>query len=191
MQIIPPKIKERIMFIKNSLKFFALIAILSFTTTAFELHKSNPAPTLKWLTWNEAVELNKTAPKKILVDVYTEWCGWCKRMDKDTYQDEAIVNYLNANYYCVKLDAEMHEDVKFNDHIFKFMSEGRNGVHELAASLMDNNMSYPTIVYLTQNFERVLISPGYKKPDALLPELKFTAEEIYKKKSWPDYAAGK
>lgn len=179
------------MSLKNFLNFFSFIAFIAVSTTAFVIHKSKPAPTLKWLTWNEAVELNKIAPKKILVDVYTEWCGWCKRMDKDTYQNEAVVNYLNANYYCVKLDAEMHEDIKFNDHVFKFISDGRSGAHELASSLMDNNMSYPTIVYLTQNFERVLISPGYKKPETLLPELKFTAEEIYKKKSWQDYTAGK
>ncbi len=179
------------MHTKSFLKFTTVFAFLLLFSTAFVVHKPKPKPTFKWLKWEEAIELNKTAPKKILVDVYTDWCGWCKRMDKDTYENEAVVNYLNANYYCVKLDAEMHENVNFNNHVFKFVKEGRNGYHELAASLLDNNMSYPTIVYLTQNFERVLISPGYKKPDALLPELKFTAEEIYKKKSWQDYTAGK
>ena len=39
---------------------------------------------IKWISIEEAEKLNKENPKKIMIDVYTDWCGWCKKMDKDT-----------------------------------------------------------------------------------------------------------
>ncbi len=62
---------------------------------------------VQWITWEEAMELSKTEPRKIVVDVYTDWCGWCKKMDKATFQDEEIVEYINENYYAIKFNAEM------------------------------------------------------------------------------------
>lgn len=170
----------------------ALILLLGgLTITAFTFNKATtpkPVETVTWHTWQEAVELNKKQPKKLLVDVYTSWCGWCKVMDKETFTDPKVAEYLNKNYYCVKLDAEMKETIEFNGHKFEHVANaGRGGVHTLAYSLLDGQMSYPTIVYLTEKFERVVISPGYKKPNQLLPELKFTAEEAFKTKTFEAY----
>jgi thioredoxin-related protein len=149
---------------------------------------TKPQETVKWLTWQEAVEANKKEPKKFLVDVYTSWCGWCKVMDRETFPNDTIATYLAKNFHCVKLDAEMKESIEFNGHKFEYIAgQGRGGIHTLAYSLLDGEMSYPTIVYLTEKFERVAISPGYKKPQQLLPELKFAAENIYLKKSFKDF----
>jgi thioredoxin-related protein len=171
--------------------FPALILLLcGLTFAAFTTKKENAKPTesVKWYTWQEAVELNKKEPKKLLVDVYTSWCGWCKVMDKETFTDPKVAEYLTKNYYCVKLDAEMKEAIEFNGHKFEHIAgQGRGGVHTLAYSLLDGQMSYPTIVYLTEKFERVVISPGYKKPNQLMPELKFTAEEAFKTKTFEEY----
>lgn len=175
--------------IQTSLFVFAVLALSAFT---FSHKNESSAEKVKWLTWQEAVELNKKAPKKIMVDVYTDWCGWCKVMDRETFTDDKVSEYLTKNFYCVKLDAEMKESINFNGHKFDYIpNQGRNGVHTLAYSLLDGNMGYPSIVYLTETFERVSISPGYKKPDQLMNELKFTAEEIYKKQSWNDYVNSK
>ena len=165
------------------------------TISAFTFKSSAPKPVAKiqWLTWQEAVEANKKEPKKFLVDVYTSWCGWCKVMDKETFTDETVAAYLNKNFHCVKLDAEMKDPIDFNGHKFEYIAgQGRGGVHTLAYSLLDGQMSYPTIVYLTDKFERIVISPGYKKPAQILPELKFTAEDVFLKKTFQEYMnAGK
>ena len=145
---------------------------------------------IKWLSWQEAVDLNKESPKKIFVDVYTEWCGWCKRMDKTTFQDPDVVKYMNENFYAVKLDAEMRELITFNNQEFKYVESGGRGVHTLAYSLLEGKMSYPSFVTLNEEFNRIAISPGYKKPDQLLKELKFAADELYKSQSWNDYTGG-
>ncbi len=174
------------------------IFLVALTTLAVSFTLKNNAPKQRpnadkvtWYSWQEAIELNKKAPRKLLVDVYTDWCGWCKVMDKQTFPNDTIADYLNKNFYCIKLNAEMRDSIQFAGNAFIWMSPeqggGRNGIHTLAYSLLDGQMSYPTIVYLSEKLERIVISPGYKKPEQLLPELKYTAEEIYKTKSWNDY----
>ena len=77
---------------------------------------SSYAQKVKWYSFEEAVELNKTKPKKILVDVYTDWCGWCKKMDQNTFSHPVIAEYINKNFYAVKFDAESKEAIKFKEY---------------------------------------------------------------------------
>ncbi len=168
-----------------------MVGLVSMACISSEKSSKPAAPQveeLKWYTWAEAVELQKTKPKKMLIDVYTSWCGWCKKMDKSTFIDPQVTAYLAANFYPVKLDAEQKADILFNNETFKYVdSEGGRGVHTLAYALLDGKMGYPTIVYLNEKFERILISPGYKDVPMLLKELKFTAEEVYNKTPWEEY----
>ena len=155
--------------------------------------QANPTA-LKWYTWEEAVALQKIAPKKVMVDMYTDWCGWCKRMDASTFSDPAITAYIQDNFYPVKFDAEQKGDVAFNGNTFKFIAPpqgGARGVHELAYSLLDGKLGYPSIVYLTPTYERILISPGYKDVAAMMTELNYVKEDIFRSKSFEDYKQGK
>ncbi|MFN0015614.1 MAG: thioredoxin family protein [Saprospiraceae bacterium] len=168
-----------------------LLAGLAFCMmTAFQLlPKTTVRPAnLKWYTWEEASALNKTKPKKIFVDVYTDWCGWCKRMDKSTFSDEKVVAYMAANFYPVKLNAEQREDIVFNGETFKFVETGNGkGVNTLAYALLDGKMGYPSMVYLNEKYERIMISPGYKESVDMLKELRFAAEDKYKTTDWEVY----
>lgn len=174
-------------------KFFfaaAALTLLAAGLVAFTTEKNTPAPapSLKWYTWEEAAELNKTAPKKIYVDVYTDWCGWCKKMDKTTFADSTVAAYLAANFYPVKLNAEQKADIQFNGHTFKFIDNGNGrGVHELAYSLLDGKLGYPSFVFLNEKYERIMISPGFKDAGGVLKELKFAKEEQYKTTTWEKY----
>ena len=142
---------------------------------------------VKWISWEEAVELNAAAPKKIFIDVYTDWCGWCKRMDKTTFKDPEVMKSLNGSFYAVKLNAEQKEDIIFQGNTFKFVKSGRRGSHQLAQALLNGKMGYPSFVILDEEFKRIMISPGFKTPDKLLTELKFAKEEKYKEMSWEQY----
>ena len=171
---------------KYLLSLLAVVVISSaFTFT------SNPEPQgeikVKWMSWEEAVQANKKNPKKIFIDVYTDWCGWCKKMDKTTLSNPKIVKELNANFYSVKFDAEQKESINFDGNEFKFVNQGRKGVHELAYSLLDGRMGYPAFVFLDETFSRIMISPGFKEPEALAKELEFTKTEAYKTTSWENY----
>lgn len=120
---------------------------------------------INWMTWEQAVEANAKEPRLIFVDTYTNWCGWCKRMDQTTFSNKFIADYVNARYYAVKLNAEMRDTIVFSGHQFvNNTPQGQRGAHELAASLLDNRLSYPSFVVLNANFERLQIIPGYQDP---------------------------
>jgi thioredoxin-related protein len=174
-------------------KWFPLAFVVAFVAAAglsFRLAETEP---LKWYTWEEATALNQTKPKKILVDVYTNWCGWCKKMDKGAFSDPKVMEYVAQNFYPVKLNAEQREEIKFNGETFGFVANdnGRGGVHTLAYALLDGRMGYPSLVYLNEKYERIMISPGYKESADLLKELQFAAEEHYNKTTWEKYRDGR
>jgi len=166
-------------------KLLIFIALIS--SAAFLSSTTDDGEKITWLTWDEAIELNKENPKKIFIDVYTDWCGWCKRMDATTFIDPEVVSYMNEHFYAIKLDAEMKENITFKDQDFKYVKQGRRGIHTLAYSLLEGKASYPSFVTLTESFDRIAISPGYKQPGQLIKELRFAAEERYKDESWSDY----
>ena len=166
---------------------FILILVI---TSAFR-PTAEPAPTakaIKWYTFEEAVALSKDNPKKMFIDVYTDWCGWCKKMDKSTFTDPKVAAYLNEHFYPVKFNAEQKESVEFKGHTLKFLTDlGRRGVHELAYALLDGRMGYPAFVYLDSKQDRISISPGYKDAKMLMTELQFIGEDYYRKMSYEDF----
>jgi thioredoxin-related protein len=151
-------------------KRIIFIIILAFTLNATAQEKVN------WISFEAAVETNKTNPKPFLVDLYTDWCGWCKRMDKDTYANPVIAKYINENYHAIKMDGEGKEPIEYKGNTFKFKSQGRSGYHELSALLLDGKLSYPTTVILDKK-ERLLDRiPGYLAPVKMEPILAYFIE---------------
>lgn len=145
------------------------------------------AQEIQWISFEKAVELNKKTPKPLLVDVYTDWCGWCKKMDKETYTNKTIINYINKNFYAVKLDGEQKEDIVFNDYTFKFIKQGRNGYNEFAAALLDGKLSYPTTVFLNDKLELLDRIPGYLDTKTMEQVTTFFGAKKYESQSWEDF----
>lgn len=167
---------------------FILVSIVALASVSFKPVEKPGALSINWMTWDMAVKLNKEHPKKIFIDVYTQWCGWCKRMDQTTYLDKDIINYLNANFYSVRLDAETRDTMHFNNHNFVNANPTEKGsVNELAYSLLDGKMEYPTTVYMDENFGRLTVAPGYLTTSELKIVLTFFAENKYKTMSYEDY----
>ncbi|MFD2791442.1 Thiol:disulfide interchange protein DsbD [Arenibacter antarcticus] len=164
---------------------YTLIAMFGLALIPF----SGMAQAVKWLSWEEAVQLAETDknPKKIFVDVYTDWCGWCKKMDKDTFQDPKVAEYMSKTYYMVKLDGEGKDPIEFKGRTFKFVPSGRNGYHEFAAALMQGKMSYPTTIFLDEKVNMLSPVPGYQKPEPFLKIAKYFGDDIHKEKDWQAY----
>lgn len=121
----------------------------------------NAQDCIKWVDWSEAQELMKRQKRKVLVDVYTDWCGWCKRMDATTFQDPRIINYINKYYYAIKFNAEQKDDIVFKSRVFKFMENGRRGIHQLAIEITNGQLSYPTFVFMDEEFNTIQPLKGY------------------------------
>jgi len=172
----------------KKIQIFLAGIILVFVISIISLDASGQDK-IKWYTIEEVQELNINNPKKVFIDVYTDWCGWCKKMDATTFQDPKIVKLLNEDFYAVKLDGEGQENINFKDKDYKFIPQGRKGYHELAATLMNGKLSYPTTVYLDENLNMLQPIPGYMKVEDLEPILIYLGQDYYKNVSWKDFIA--
>lgn len=126
---------------------------------------------LKWHSMDNIASVVAKDKKKILVDVYTDWCGWCKVMDNKTFTDPQVIDYLTKNFHLVKFNAEQKEPINFNGKSYEWVNSGRKGVNTLAVELLNGRLGYPSLVYLDENLKTIQVSPGYKKPEQLLAEL--------------------
>jgi uncharacterized protein YyaL (SSP411 family) len=148
---------------------------------------------IKWYKFEEAVELCKKYPKKIFIDVYTDWCGWCKVYDRNTFSNPEIAKYMNKHFYSVKLNAEAYDTIRFQGHVFVNPSSGngRNSTHMLAASLLNGKMSYPSVVFMNEQFQLVHVQSGYLTPEQFAPFMVYIGETWYdpgKNTSWETFS---
>jgi thioredoxin-related protein len=166
----------------KNLIFVIIVTVFIIPQNAFSQEK------VKWYSFEEAFELNKTKPKKIFVDVYTDWCGWCKKMDQTTFSHPYIAEYLNKHFYPVKLNAERVDTVHLDGKMYINPNPGaRRSSHQLAVSLLQGKMSYPSYVFMNEKNEWLTKVPGYQKAHAFEPILRFFGDGAYLTKSWEDY----
>ena len=158
--------------------------------TAFAAHPLEKSPIkdkIEWLTLEEAFARNQKSPRKILIDVYTGWCGWCKVMDKKTFTNPEVVKYVNETYYAVKLNAEGKEPITVGETKYKYDDQRRS--HEAAIALLQGKMSYPTIVYLDESFNMIQPISGYMEAPKFHQVITFLGGDYHKKQPFDQYVA--
>ena len=164
-------------------------SLLAFIVLAFTFQIASAQESeVKWYTIEEAEQLIKKEPRPIFVDTYTDWCGWCKKLDKDTFSHPVIAEILNTKFYAVKFDAEGSDEVTFQGK--KFINDGKTGkTHQLAISLLQGRLSYPTVVFLTEKGELISPVPGYRTAKDMEPLLIYFAEKKYETTEWEKFNA--
>lgn len=180
-------------FQRSSLLLFALALLLSFsacnqpeekaesaTSAQTEAATATPAPresvsennSIQWMSIEEALAAQKGNPKPIFIDVYTDWCRWCKVMDDKTFSQPKVAQYMNENFHSVKFNAEKEKPLVLNGQQFEVVQAGRRGVHTFAYALLNGQLSYPSYVVLDSELQRQAILKGFKEADPFLEELK-------------------
>ncbi len=126
---------------------------------------------LKTYTFEEAEKLAKETPKPFVVFINASWCNFCKMMENSTLKNPEIITILNTDFYFISLDAESKNDIHFNNHTFKFSTNGNNtGLHELAISLgtINSQLIYPTTTILGSDYSILFQKHSFIKAEELL-----------------------
>jgi thioredoxin-related protein len=162
--------------------------LLIFICIGLTFKAQNESGLVNWLTFKEAQEKNKTAPKPFLVDIYTDWCGWCKHMMKTTYSNPGIAGYINQNFYPVKFNAETKDTVEYNGKKYFPTSKEPKTPHQLAVKFLGTSLTYPSTFFITNNFEFNLLSQGYMDEKKLEPLLIFLVENVFRTTQYEDFS---
>lgn len=150
-------------------------------SAAFRSEAGAPAETpeaIHWYNIEEAQKLSDSIPRRIFIDFSTSWCGWCKKMDAETFANPVIAKYMNANYYCVKFDAESRDTISFNGQ--KFFNRGAvntRSAHDFAVTVLHGQLSYPSYAIFNKARTGITIMQGYMTADKFEPYLHYYAEE--------------
>lgn len=153
------------------------------------------AQEIKWLTFDQALEAQKKKPKKIFVDMYTVWCGPCQMLDKNTFKNKDVVNYINEHFYAVKFNCEGNEVVNYKGQKFENVNydpekaQRRNSPHPFAGYLQVQ--AYPTMMFFDEKADLIMPISSYMTPNQLEIFLKVTAQNDYKNiksnEDWRNY----
>ncbi len=180
---------------KRALLFaFAILAM----SPAMMAKKKTPPPApeasateIHWITdINELQEKMAKSPRKVYMDIYTDWCGWCKKMDATTFTNPSVVKYMNLNYYCFRFNAERQDVMHFQGKEYAFRPDAR--ANALAVELMmpggKGQMSYPTAILMLENFQSPQPIPGYMTPGQLETIVTYFGDNTYKHEGWDSYS---
>ncbi|MEO1262927.1 MAG: DUF255 domain-containing protein [Bacteroidota bacterium] len=180
-------------------KFIFLLTSVIISLGIFSFRNSHPvneskvAPVpgqIEWLSWEEAQLKMQVEKKKLFVDIYTDWCTWCKKMDTNTFRQPHIVKYLNEHYYAIRFDAEYKEDIDFMGKTYQFTKNGNRGYHELAAEITRGRLTFPTIVFMDESQSLIQSVPGYRAPEEFEQIITYFARNEHTKTPWETYLKG-
>lgn len=170
---------------KNKFKivvlFFSLLVLI-------KVNAQDNHGLVKWLTFKEAFEQNKKQPKPFLIDVYTDWCGWCKHMIKTTYSNPGLAQYINNWFYSVQFNAETKDSIEYQGKWYYNKGTTARATHELAIKLLDNKLMYPTTLFANPNANFMLNTQGFLDEKKIEPLLVYTVENIYHTTPYEDFA---
>lgn len=139
---------------------------------------ANMPASVDWKKIGQALEDAPKQEKLILLDVYTDWCGWCKRMDRDTYADSTVVKYLGEKYISSKMNPEKQGELLYR---------GKKVTQREFGQALGIN-SYPSTAFFNEKGELLTVVPGYIGAKEFINILKFFGEGIYLNTSWEDYS---
>lgn len=131
------------------------IGLILFAATFFISTSFKKADELKWYNFDEGYKLAQKKGKIMLVDLYTDWCGWCKRMDRDTYAKSEVIGVINEDFIAIKFNPEI------TGVTYTFEGKTYNG-DELAKVISKYQLSgYPTTVFYYPKAKKTNVVGGY------------------------------
>ncbi len=152
-----------------------LLSFVVYASSDRDNHMDNypgTGETIKWYSFNDALDEAKKINKAILIDFYTDWCHWCDVMDEKTYTNDQVKELIKEKFIPVKFDAESDKEVKYKNRSIPQVKLAR----ELGVT------GYPTTFFLESDGSIIGGQPGYLEPENFIKLLTFVANKEYLKK---------
>ena len=166
----------------QKLKPALFFCLAIFCCTAF---KTGSSEKIQWLKMDEVSVKVKEQSKPVLIDLYTDWCYWCKVMDKKTYTNSKVIAYINEHFYSTKVNAETKDNVSWKEKTYKYNNQYK--INEFALFVTYNRTSFPTTVIMPDDGSAPIPIAGYLEPKELEPILKYFGEGAYKTMNFPQF----
>jgi thioredoxin-related protein len=139
---------------------------------------------IEWMSLEQAAGSQATEKRPVLIDLYTDWCGWCRQMDRKTYSNRQVAQYIREKFYPVKVDAESRSAISWNGSSYSFDQGSRT--NSFAVDLTHGRLEFPTTIIIPPGEEPQAI-PGYMAPRELELLVKYFGEGNNHKMSFGDY----
>lgn len=143
---------------------------------------------IEWKSVSEGFEIVRTNDKLIFIDIYTDWCGWCKRMDQTTFSDINIINKLNSEFVSIKFNAEGNDTINYGSQTYvNPRPRASRSTHSFTNILLGERPGYPSFAILDKNLNLIGVIVGYQKVDQLEPILDYFLSNKYNEKSYEEW----
>ena len=131
-----------------------------------------------WHPYDVGLKLAKESGKHIVVNFTAKWCGYCKKMEKETFSMPEVIKFLNTNFVCIKVDGDSKNELNVSGYKITEQNLARNEYRVTG---------YPTFWFLKSTSERIGPVTGYQPTDRYLDMLYFVKDDIYQKMTFNDY----
>jgi thioredoxin-related protein len=172
--------------IKGMYKFVFIFVLFLFSCKT----QVTETPQIQWISWETLDEKMKHEPKKIFIDVYTDWCIQCKRMDKKTFTNPDVVKYINKNFYALKFNAESLDTLYFKGEMFINPNPTKKySLHNLTNEIakQNNMVAFPTMVFMDEQYRYLMKKASFLEVNDFLLDAKYFGDNIYLSQPYQKY----
>ena len=162
-----------------------VILMVVFQLSVFSLNAQ-----VEWTTVEEMGSLDYKKNDKLgFIDFSTSWCGWCKKLDKETFANDTVARILNKYYHAAKFDAESKDDVKWKNDIYKNPDLTKRTIHSFTKHIIIGKITFPTTVVLDRQMNVINVLPGFYPAKDFVKVLWYFVDDNYKKHNFESFLA--